>query len=61
MQAEGFPRFTMHSHTQLWKAVDAKNPGKGFGTMVVDGHWYWYERWVQAVREHCLENRVRYV
>jgi len=60
MQGEGFPRFNMHCHTQLWKAIDAKNPGKGFGTMVADGHWYWYERWVQLVREHCAENPSRY-
>ena len=45
--------------TQLWKRVNAKNPGKGFGVMVAN-HWYWYERWVDVVRKHCKDNRGKY-
>ncbi|MBI2887004.1 MAG: DUF3644 domain-containing protein [Chloroflexi bacterium] len=49
---EGFPGFNQHHHTQLWKALDAKNPAKGYGVPVGDT-WYWYDRWVEEVREHC--------
>lgn len=55
MRVEGYSSFTMHKHTQLWKMLDAKNPGKGFGVMVA-GTWYWYDRWVDTVRRHCAEN-----
>ncbi|PKQ18632.1 MAG: DUF3644 domain-containing protein [Actinobacteria bacterium HGW-Actinobacteria-8] len=52
MREEGFDRFSMHKHTELWKAKDAKNPALGFGVPVAN-NWYWYERWVGVVREHC--------
>ena len=59
MHQEGYPRFSIYYHTQLWKAMDAKNPGKGFGVMVANS-WYWYERWVEEVRKHCSSNIERY-
>ena len=60
MQDEGYPRFTMHRHTQLWKKMDAKNPDKGYGVLV--GYtWYWYDRWVDEVRKHCEENKASYI
>lgn len=52
MSEEGCSSFTMHSHTELWKSLDAKNPARGFGVDVA-GAWYWYDRWVETVREHC--------
>ncbi len=60
MQAEGFPKFSMHHHTALWKENDAKNPSKGFGYMVADKQWHYYENWVETVREHCHNNKIRY-
>lgn len=45
---KGFTNFKMHHHTILWKKEDAKNPAKGYGT-VVGTTWYWYERWVDLV------------
>ncbi len=60
MKAEGFSRFEMHHHTQLWKTLDAKNPGRGYGVQVAST-WYWYDRWVDEVREHCVANRVLYL
>ena len=60
MEHEGFPGFSMHYHTQLWKKMDVKNPGKGFGVFVANA-WYWYERWLDEVRKHCTENREKYV
>jgi len=59
MKVEGFPGFSMHSHTQLWKQFDGKNPGKGYGVQVAHT-WYWYERWVEQVREHCKINAAQY-
>ncbi len=55
MKEEGFSRFTPHHHTQLWKSMDAKNPGKGYGVQIGDT-WYWYERWIEALREHCKQH-----
>jgi hypothetical protein len=52
MHDEGFPKFNMHWHTELWKELDAKTPGKGYG-IDVEGAWYWYSSWVDVVREHC--------
>lgn len=59
MQEEGYPRFRMHEHTQLWRQLDAKDPGKGYGVEVA-GRWLWYERWVEVVREHCATNAELY-
>jgi hypothetical protein len=59
MRDEGFTAFGMHQHTQLWKVLDAKNPGKGFGVDVA-GTWYWYERWADEVRAHCRADANRY-
>lgn len=53
MQAAGFPKFRMHDHTQLWKQLDAKNPGKGFGCIGDYGNWVWFDRWIDQVRQHC--------
>jgi len=54
MRNKGFNQFNMHCHTQLWKSMEAKEPGKGFGTLV-GKTWYWYESWVVAVERHCSE------
>ena len=59
MRQEGYVRFNMHHHTQLWKKMDAKNPGKGYGVEVAKT-WYWYDRWVDEVRKHCAENSDKY-
>ena len=59
MRAEGYPRFSIHHHTQLWQSLDARNPGRGFGVLVIK-QWYWYDRWIDKVREHCSSNAPRY-
>lgn len=61
IKSEGFTHFSMHQHTQLWKSMDAKNPSKGFGTMVASKTWHWYDSWIQVVRKHCQDNRSSYV
>ena len=59
MRAEGYIRFNISNHTDLWKALKAKDPDKSYGTEVAR-QWYWYETWLNRVREHCQENAERY-
>lgn len=60
MQAEGWSRFTMDSHTKLWKQLETKDPAKGFGAVAVGKMWCWYENWLDRVRQECRENPDRY-
>ncbi len=49
----GFKRLSVFgSHVDMWKAEDAKNPGKGYG-VDVQGTWYWYQSWIDRVLELC--------
>jgi hypothetical protein len=59
MQQEGYSRFKMPQHTDLWKKNYAKDPGKGFG-ILVSKQWYWYNSWLEFVQKHCQENAVVY-
>ena len=59
MNEEGYPRFTMYSHINLWKKLDAKNPGKGYGIQIAN-QWYWYDSWIEKVSEHCFSQREKY-
>jgi hypothetical protein len=59
MKDEGFIRFGMTQHTDLWKSRDGKNPRHQFGVQV-EGSWYWYESWVAEVRKYCQENQVQF-
>jgi Domain of unknown function (DUF3644) len=59
MKAEGFIRFGMKQHTDLWKSKDAKNPRHQFG-VEVEGNWFWYETWVAEVRKYCEENEAQF-
>ena len=60
MRELGYKHFGMHQHTQLWKGMEAKKPGKGYGVEVA-GAWYWYERWVDEVKKHCSTNAEQYM
>ena len=59
MNQEGYVKFRIHDHTTLWKALDARNSGKGFGHDVA-GSWFWYDSWLQKVREHCATDSKKY-
>jgi hypothetical protein len=60
MKADGFPGFTMHEHTELWKRLDAKRePGK-FGILVAETTWLWYPAWIEEVRRFCKANEARF-
>ncbi|WP_411360124.1 DUF3644 domain-containing protein [Pseudidiomarina sp. YC-516-91] len=56
---EGFPRFKIHHHTSLWQSEKAKAPQKGYGVQVAKT-WYWYDNWLQVVKDHCRKNRRSY-
>lgn len=58
MKEKGFKKFSMHTHTQLWKKMDGKNPNKNFGVSV-EGAWYWYDHWLKVVEEYCLRNKFQ--
>ncbi|MEM9170343.1 MAG: DUF3644 domain-containing protein [Pseudomonadota bacterium] len=60
VQAAGFPKFRMHDHTQLWKKLDAKKDGKGFGCNGDYGNWVWFDRWIDEVLAHCDGEGERY-
>lgn len=59
MKVEGYTKFGMQRHTDLWKEKDAKNPKYQFGVQV-ESSWYWYETWLSEVRRHCQENQPAY-
>jgi len=59
MKELGFVRFNANSHARLWRSMDARKEGTGFGCLV-EGHWYWYESWIDEVRNHCEANRELY-
>jgi hypothetical protein len=59
MRSEGFSKFNMSHHTQLWKLENAKDPAKGFGYQIATT-WYWYESWLEVVRRYCAENKSIY-
>jgi hypothetical protein len=59
MAKEGFGLFKYNDHTNLWKSEDAKNPEKGYGTFV-QKQWYWYEKWIERVKEYCIQNQVQF-
>lgn len=58
MQQKGYKNFSMYTHTQLWKKLDAKNPSKGYGTMVANGCWYWYENWLEIVERYYIKEQI---
>ena len=59
MKKEGYNGFGMHQHTELWKARDARNPAFGFGVRV-ETSWFWYESWVNEVRDYCKNRDKRH-
>ncbi len=57
----GFPKFNMPAHTELWRLLDAKNQGKGYGRPGDYRHtWVWYQVWVDKVIEHCTASGEQY-
>ena len=59
MREQGYSKFNMYHHTQLWKSKSARDPSKGYGCDVV-GQWFWYEKWLDVVKEHCKKHSNKY-
>lgn len=58
---EGYPKFSQHHHTTLWKQLDAKDAAKGYGCQGdYKNTWVWFDNWVTRVLEHCKEHAGRY-
>jgi hypothetical protein len=61
VQKEGYPRFSLQGHTELWQALGAKDPAKRFGCKGdYRGTWVWWDSWLARVRAHCQEHADRY-
>jgi len=60
IQKEGYKKFGVYQHTQLWRTENAKDPRKGYGVIVVKT-WYWYDSWLDFARKHCEENKTKYI
>jgi hypothetical protein len=60
VQKEGYSKFSMHSHTQLWKSLNAKDSKKNLGVMVAQKEWFWFNSWLDLVLKHCKENKKKY-
>lgn len=57
---KGFTKFRINpDHVEMWQKEDAKNPGKGYGTMVA-GVWFWYDSWVEKVLSLCEQADEKY-
>jgi hypothetical protein len=59
VKGNGFLKFGMSHHTELWKERDAKNTAKGYGVQVAKT-WYWYDTWLAEVRKYCDEHGETY-
>jgi hypothetical protein len=60
VQSAGFKKFRLFpQHVDMWKAEDAKKPGKGFGVEVA-GVWYWYQSWIDRCVELCAADPAKY-
>jgi len=51
MRREGHRGFNQHAHQLLWKAADGKNPVHQFGVELRPGDWWWYDKWLDHVRQ----------
>lgn len=59
IKGDGYDKFTINKHTELWKFLDAKNQKFSYGVQI-SKTWYWYESWLNKVREYCRENADKF-
>lgn len=57
----GYKDFTINKHTRIWQKEDAKNIKKGYGVLLEDGNWYWYQTWYDFVLQYCIKNEEKYL
>lgn len=51
-----YPWFNITCHTRLWQKNDAKNPTKGFGSIILGNQWGWNQSWLDFVKEFCKKH-----
>ena len=56
LKAEGYSSFSLHKHTELWKKKGAREKGSIYGVQVAKT-WYWYESWLNEVRNYLKESQ----
>lgn len=54
MQKKGYANFGQYQHTTLWQERNAKSAGNDYGVQVAHT-WFWYQKWVDEVENHCKE------
>jgi hypothetical protein len=59
MQAEGYKKFRLHDHTELWQSKAARTSNPPFGVQL-GNTWYWYDNWLKEVKKHCEESGGKY-
>lgn len=60
MKNEGYLDFTIYKHTVIWKELQSKGVDLSrYGTQLSDGSWYWYENWLDQVKDYCEEHYKR--
>jgi hypothetical protein len=56
----GFAKFRpTPEHVAMWKAENAKDTSKGYGTEI-QGAWYWYQSWIDRCIELCRAAGEKY-
>lgn len=60
IKSEGYKAFSITHHTVLWQENDGKNPKHGYGTLVAGKSWMWYNKWLEFVRNHCMQHYHEY-
>lgn len=61
MRAEGYRDFSITKHTKIWQ--EKRDRGEDllqYKVKLSDGSWYWYENWIELVRNYCAKNLTKY-
>ena len=60
MRNEGYKKFNLTAHSELWKNNGNSLKIAQYGTIVASKQWYWYETWITYVRNYCEKNKERF-
>lgn len=56
MKDEGYVKFSIKIHTDLWQNGGNSLKKPMYGSLIAGKQWYWYETWVNYVRDYCKRN-----
>lgn len=59
MKEEGYVNFSVTIHTDLWKNDGHSMKTPQYGSYVAGKTWYWYESWLNYVREYCRNHSTQ--